>query len=196
MYKWSKSTGKMKGIPSLNTDTTTNPFCIKMSKTDSICGSCYSMKMLQGIYKKNCVPAFQRNGEYLSKKIHDYEYLPKVDATTARFSSHGELINENHLINLLRIAMNQPYTTFTLFTKRKDLVNKVMRTHKKPKNMIFIFSNAKVDKIMNDVPKYFDKVFNVVTKEQEEVNCRGACITCLKCYRTQDNTQQIVEVIK
>ena len=75
-------------------------------------------------------------------------------------------------------------------------MNKVMSQYEKPNNMIFIFSNAKVDKIMNDVPKYFDKVFNVVTEEQEEVNCRGACITCLKCYRTQDTTQQIVEVIK
>lgn len=196
MYKWSKSSGKMKGIPSLNTDTTTNPFCQKMSKTDSICGSCYSMKMLTTIYKKNCVPAFQRNGEYLSSKVHEPEYLPKVDATTARFSSHGELINENHLINCLRIAENQPYTTFTLFTKRKDLVNKVMRTHKKPENMIFIFSNAKIDKVMTSVPQYFDKVFNVVTEEREEVNCRGACITCLKCYRTQDTTKQITEVIK
>ena len=32
---WSKGSGKMEGIPSLNDDTVSNPFWQKMSKTDS-----------------------------------------------------------------------------------------------------------------------------------------------------------------
>ena len=32
MYHWSKMSGKLIGIPALNTDTTSNKYCIKMSK--------------------------------------------------------------------------------------------------------------------------------------------------------------------
>jgi len=57
---FSTMTGKLKGIPAINTNTVTNEFCIKMNETDAICKSCYSMNMLSGS-RKNCQPAFERN---------------------------------------------------------------------------------------------------------------------------------------
>lgn len=195
MYNWSKSTGKMSGIPSLNTDTTTNEFCKKMSKTDTICGSCYSWRMMTTI-RKNCQPRWKLNSDYLSAKVHDRDYLPKVDSIVARFNAHGELINREHLLNLINVCINQPLTTFTLFTKRKDIVQDVFKEIVIPSNMILVYSNSIVDKVMKRVPKYFHKVFNVVTKDSEIVNCRGKCITCMKCYTTTDTTEQIIEKIK
>ena len=195
MYKWSKSTGKMSGIPSLNTDTTTNEFCIKMKDTDTICGRCYSWRMMTTFYK-NCADRWKKNGDYLSYKIHDKDYLPKVDSVVARFNSHGELINKKHLVNLAKICYNQPLTTFTLFTKRKDIVQEVFKHIPIPTNMILVYSNATIDKVSKRVPKYFHKVFNVVSKDSDIVNCRGKCITCMKCYTTSDKTEQIIEKIK
>ena len=32
MYNWSKMTGKLEGIPALNTDTTSNKYCQSMNK--------------------------------------------------------------------------------------------------------------------------------------------------------------------
>ena len=195
MYNWSKSTGKMSGIPSLNTDTTTNEFCKKMSKTDTICGSCYSWRMMTTI-RKNCQPRWKLNSDYLSAKVHDTDYLPKVDSIVARFKSHGELINKTHLLNLITICENQPLTTFTLFTNRRDLVQSVFKNRDIPNNMVLVYSNPKVDKPMDSVPLQFHKVFNVVTYDSNIVNCRGKCITCMKCYDTKDRTEQIIEKIK
>ena len=69
---WSKMTGKMDGIPALNTDTTTNKFCIAKSKdANSICSKCYSWNMLK-TFRKNAVPRFQLNSKLLSEKVLDF----------------------------------------------------------------------------------------------------------------------------
>ena len=131
-YRWSVMTGKLEGIPALNTDTTTNKFCQAMSKKeDTICAQCYSWSMLK-TFRKNAVPRFKKNSDYISKKIYDKDYLPKVKSTVARFNGHGELINSNHFHNILTICENQPKTTFTLWTKKHQLVNSVLKKRKKP----------------------------------------------------------------
>lgn len=193
---WSQGSGKLSGIASLNSDTTSNPFCKAMSRQeDTICSSCYSMSMLK-TYRRNCVPKFKQVGDYLSKKIHPMEYLPKCNSPVGRFHSHGELINYKHCANLFNIAYNQPKVTFALWTKRKGLVSRAIRELGKPSNLILIYSNKKLDNVMKSVPRHFDKVFNNVTKEDETVNCHSSCIDCMMCYTLGDKTQQIVEVVK
>ena len=126
---WSVGSGKMIGIPSLNTDTPSNKFCQGMynsTKVNIICKECYSMSMLK-TFRKNCRPKFTNNSKFLSSKIHDREYLPPCPSTTGRFHSHGELINSIHLENILNICLNQPMTTFTLWTKRKNIINRVLK---------------------------------------------------------------------
>jgi hypothetical protein len=51
--------------------------------------------------------------------------------------------------------------------------------------MILIYSNPRLDRIMERPPKAFDKVFNNVPKEYDgAANCTGQkCIECLACYR-------------
>ena len=131
---WSVGSGKLLGIPSLNTDTPSNKFCQGMynSKQDNlICRECYSMSMLK-TFRKNCRPKFINNSKFLSEKIHPREYLPPCPSSTGRFHSHGELINSIHLENILNICLNQPITTFTLWTKRKNIVNRVLKNIDKP----------------------------------------------------------------
>ena len=195
---WSVGSGKMLGIPSLNTDTTSNKFCQGMYNSNKeilICRECYSMSMLT-TFRKNCKPKFLNNSKYLSSKIHSREYLPICPSNVGRFHSHGELINSNHLYNLINICLNQPMTTFTLWTKRKNIVTRVLKNVDKPKNLILVYSNPYVDKLDVELPKYFDKVFNNVSEDSSNVNCSKKCIECMMCYTIGNPTTQIIEVIK
>ena len=195
-YKWSKMSGKLEGIPALNTDTTTNEFCIAMSKKKgTICNVCYSWNMLK-TFRKNAVPRFKSNSDYLSYKIHDYDYLPKVPSNIARFNGHGELLNTNHVENLFRICENQPKSTFTLWTKMHWLVNKVLDSgREKPSNLILVYSNDIPDTIKK-LPRNFDKVFNNVTSDSPSINCEGKCVECMMCYTLGDKTTNIIERVK
>ena len=142
----SKGSGKLQDIRSINTNTLTNAFCMKQVKNkNSICSFCYSDKMLRTM-RKNCVPSWQHNSDLLSKVIIQTELLPTILDAFFRFSSHGELINDIHLINLINITNKNPHCTFTLWTKRKDIINKVFKTMNKPKNLILIFSNSQLNK--------------------------------------------------
>jgi len=195
---WSVGSGKMLGIPSLNTDTTTNKFCQGMynsNKENLICRDCYSMSMLT-TFRKNCKPKFLNNSKFLSEKVHPRQYLPICPSNIGRFHSHGELINSNHLYNIINICLNQPMTTFTLWTKRKNIVTRVLKNVDKPKNLILIYSNPYVDKLDVKLPKHFDKVFNNVSSITSDVNCEGKCLDCMKCYTLGETTTQIIEVIK
>ena len=196
MIKYSVMTGKLKGIPALNTSPLNNEFCKAMSKKkDSICGSCYSINMLS-TFRKSADAPFRKYGEFLSKKVHPSEYLPKPpNALYVRFSAHGELINLNHTINLFKICGLSPNTTFTLWTKRMNLVWKAIKQIGKPSNLILVYSAMGLD-VETTVPKYFDKVFIVQTKKNDKTNCFGGCIDCLKCYTKTDTTTHIYEEIK
>ena len=74
---WSVGSGKMLGIPSLNTDTVTNDFCKSMynSKVENlICRSCYSMSMLKTFRKNYIKPLASRIG-YKYDEDNDFEHM-------------------------------------------------------------------------------------------------------------------------
>ena len=193
----SKMSGKLKGIPAINTNTLTNPFCIKQHTTDTICGKCYSFTMLEG-YRKNCGPAFERNSALLSEHI-PWDDLPVLNFAYVRYSAHGEIINYQHYLNLVRIALKNPHTTFVLWTKRASIVRQYQARpiHGMPTNLILIFSNPRIDKVIG-VPRGFHKVFNNVSKgSTAPQNCTGRkCMDCLACYRKDSGTDVIVEMVK
>ena len=193
----SKGSGKLAEIRSINTNTLSNSFCIKQNKNkNSICNSCYSVNMLKTM-RKNCIPSWEHNSNLLSNVIIQNELLPSILDAFFRFSSHGELINNTHLINLINITNKNEHCTFTLWTKRKDIINKVFKTINKPKNLILIFSNSQLDKPIEVLPRYFDKTFNNVTKNftEKKINCFSKCKQCLICYK-HNNINQIIEYIK
>ena len=195
MLKISVGSGKMKGLNSLNTNTLTNEFCQKSSKKDNlICSMCYSVQQLK-TYRKNCQPSWENNSKLLSERIIDEFYLPQITDEIFRFNSHGELINDNHMINIINLVNKNYRTTFTLWTKRIGIVNKVLKEYKKPKNLILIYSSP----ILNSqciLPKNFDKVFTGFESDNENINCFGDCLDCRKCYDVNDTTTHINEKIK
>jgi hypothetical protein len=147
-------------------------------------------------FRKNAVPRFQLNSKLLSERVLEMNELVRPKGNNVRFNAHGELINANHVQNLVNYALFYPKVTFTLWTKKKGLIRSFFNKHKKPKNLILIYSNEIVGTVYKSVPAYFDKVFNVVNSDLQSVNCTGKCIDCMMCYTQGNETEQIIEKIK
>jgi hypothetical protein len=196
----SKMTGKLEGFHAISTNTKTNDFCIKQNaskNTSKICTKCYSHTMLSS-YRKNMQPSLQRNSDLLSSRVLKDHELPTILDAFFRFDAHGELINTAHLINLVNIATHNSHCNFALWTKRNDLIAKYFKNNEKPKNLILIYSNPLISRIMVKPPKHFDKTFNNVleTEHVEKQNCTGQkCKDCLLCYKHND-VKTIVEMVK
>ena len=195
--KITKGTGKLARMCSLNTNTASNPFCEAMHNSPDkrvICRTCYSLKALK-TYRKNCAIAWQHNSDQLEFELQDWQ-LPRLNELYFRFDSHGELLNETHFLNLLRICEVNPKTTFALYTKRHKLVIRALKKHSLPDNLILVYSNPFKDRITGHKPKYFHKVFNVTTQKHTGDNCTGRiCTECLQCYDTGKNSV-IIELEK
>jgi len=146
-------------------------------------------------FRSHCAPAWDENGRILSERMLEPNDIPVINTVYFRYSAHGELINEVHFLNLCAIARANPKTRFVLWTKRKDIVNK--HRDMVPSNMGLIWSNPVIDKVVKKAPKGFHKVFNVVSKGSNRVNCGGKkCWDCAKCYDIQDKDECIIEKLK
>ena len=199
MLHVSKPDGKLQGIKAIGTNTLNNTFCYKMNNMQDdkiICTKCYSWAMLQG-FRKNVAEALQRNTEALSKTVLSYKDLPVIKDDVFRFQHHGELINMKHLKNLVNIARKNPDCTFALWTKRKDMVAKYVATL--PSNLILVYSNPRIDKVITKPPKHFHKVFNNVSPDNltSQQNCTGQkCRDCMLCYSKNSGCNVIIEGVK
>jgi hypothetical protein len=164
MLKVSKMTGKLEGLEAISTSPLDNEYCQRMSAGGvGICEHCYSCSMLNGL-RKNCRPAWKRNGEILSSRILSDDEIAQIKfkSDIIRFNAHGELINEIHFKNLVNIARLNPKRTFALWTKRVSLVQSVDK--EKPHNLIIIKSSVQLNKA-EPLPRGFDKVFTVFNKD-------------------------------
>ncbi len=114
----SKMTGKLEGFQAISTNTITNDYCNKQhikGKQDgqNICGDCYSHAMLN-TYRKNMQAALQRNSDLLSSRPLEPQEVPSINAAMFRFNAHGELINMQHLENLMAIVLDNPWCVCTM----------------------------------------------------------------------------------
>lgn len=197
----SKMTGKLETFKAINSNTLTNSFCQKMStskRKNIICTECYSVSMLEG-FRRNTVPALERNTVLSERPITETEIEQiKKDLsreTHVRIHGHGEIINWQHAVNLLVIVERNPRIMFAWWTKRKDIINKLFTRTGKPKNLIMIYSNPFVNKVLDNPPNWFNKTFNNVSSHPDE-NCTGQkCKDCMVCYTIND-TKTIIEKVK
>ena len=190
--------GKLEGFRSVSTNTLTNDFCIKMNqgKKETICSHCYSHAMLS-TYRKSTATALQRNSDLLSARVLKTEEIPLFKVGEAvRFSAHGELINGIHMRNYVKIAELNPQAVFTLWTKRRDIVSQYCKRCPVPDNLIFIYSNPKLNDVMTTPPRFFHRTFNNVDTHPDE-NCTGQqCKDCMICYTIDHPTKVIIEKVK
>lgn len=187
----SEMSGKLKGIDGINTNPFYNNFCTTMHLNKNkciICTDCYSMEMLLTFRKKYCSPKWRDNGYILSEKLLTDVEISKLKFKNKyiRIDAHGELLNLCHFLNVVAIARFHKEKVFSLFTKRKDLL-KYLSKKDKPKNLVIVYSNPKVDTPKTSKPlKIVDVVFNVITKDGIHAhlyNCHNRCAECLKCYK-------------
>ena len=228
MLHVSKPDGKLKGIRAIGTNTLNNTFCLKMHNMQDdkvICTKCYSLGMLQG-FRKNVAKALQRNSEVMAKTLLQYKDVPVIKDDIFRFQHHGELINMKHFKNFVNIARKNPDCTFSLWTKRKDIVANYVfewnywldkmvddkETYKNyirtyawqeqvgiPSNLILVYSNPRIDKVITKPPKNFHKVFNNVSPDNHtrKQNCTGQkCRDCWLCYSKYSGCNVIIEGVK
>ena len=228
MLHVSKPDGKLKGIRAIGTNTINNTFCLKMHNMQDdkvICTKCYSWGMLQG-FRKNVAAALQRNSAVMAKTLLEYKDVPVIKDDIFSFQHHGELINMKHFKNFVNIARKNPDCTFSLWTKRKDIVANYVfewnywldkmvddkETYKNyirtyawqeqvgiPSNLILVYSNPRIDKVITKPPKNFHKVFNNVSPDNHtrKQNCTGQkCRDCWLCYSIYSGCNVIIEGVK
>ena len=196
--KTSNMTGKLLGLQAISTNTRSNPFCQKMSQggDNIICSKCYSMATLKRGYYPSLEPALEHNSTLLLKPLEP-EQFPKFKRKTEyiRFNAHGELLNETHLDNYIKITRANPDKKFALWSKRIPIVRKYFKNRDIPENLRLVYSNPVIKKVMSEPPVPFHKSFNNVTDDTEQ-NCTGQkCKDCLLCY-TVNNVTTIVEKVK
>ena len=201
----SKMTGKLEGFQAISTNTVTNEYCQKQYKKQdakNICTFCYSHNMLN-TFRKNMQASLQRNTDLLNSKVLHPDALPIINSAFFRFNAHGEFALDKkqgtiNLENYVNIALKNPHCTFSLWTKRFDIIKPYFDNHEKPKNLILIYSSPLTNHIMTKIPKHFDKTFNTVIETDfiEKQNCTGQkCRDCLLCYK-KNTTSIIVEKVK
>ena len=182
-----KSKNKMDGFTSINVSVKKNPFCQTMQQKDGIiCKHCYAKRVFPSMEAR-----YSENTDLFLSEDFKPEF---IDRKIIRLHSFGELYNELHFKNIIKLVEFNPDTVFTLWTKRKDIVAKAMT--KKPDNLILIYSSP----VLNhraELPKGFDKVFTVYDPSQKvEINCQKSCKDCMKCYTKTDKTVYINEELK
>jgi hypothetical protein len=203
----STMSGKLKGIPAVNCNTLSNSYCGTMRKSGTekkkvICKMCYSAAMLEGS-RKNCVTKFQYNSDWFSVPQTEF---PVINSAWFRLHGHGELINDIHFENYIRLADANPQTHFVLWTKRRDIINRYFNSVRAfvddvdsylPDNLRLIYSNPIIDHVMLEPPKHFHKVFNTVSFDNELENCTGRkCLDCRICYDKNNYHKFLVEKVK
>ncbi len=206
----STMTGKLNGMYAINTNPKEIEFCNQMHSTrGTVCEHCYSHRMLE-TFRKNMAGHLSQNNTILSESVLHPANLPgfSTEIEVFRFNAHGELINENHLQNLINICIKNPHVTFSLWTKRAAMIQHYTGTI--PDNLILVFSTPTIDTdpYYVGIPDKFHKVFSVYTKKYAKehniaINCttkgkngeKIGCMQCLKCYRKNTETH-ITELLK
>lgn len=197
--------GKMKGIRSLSTYKYVSETCLKLKDNKHcICNKCYVDKTLR-VYKQ-VEPTLIYNTLLLRYTELSRRQLPVINELYFRFESFSDLQNHNHLKNLYKIARYNPNTMFGLWSKNLSLLMK----EKAPKNVNLILSSPLLnhnfvlaDTIVEIVKRKTQaknvKTFSVYDKDhigEVDFNCAKQCLSCLKCYKKNDKTQNINELLK
>ena len=191
------TSGKIKGLHSLDVSCSNCQFCQKkQAEADltQICTYCYTGSMWPSAKQAHAI-----TGEILSRLELTSEEAAAVSIPAScamfRFNSDGELINQTHATNLVRIAATHPETVFSVWTKRPGLLKKPIEEEGHPGNLLIGYSSPDINIDWN-IPyfPFIDFVFTVYTPtgietpiKQGARECNGKkCIDCgFKCYRKQ-----------
>ena len=203
-------TRKMFGMVSISTSCLCNTFCMARRKHDpekSICPHCYSAAQLSK--RKTNAVKFMRNYVFFTTYELTEEDIPVINATYFRFEAFGDVQNLLQVKNyyLIKRVNAKTIKHAAIWSKNPALIQ---AAGAKPKNLIYVYSNERIDKpiTMADfemLKKEFpviDKVFSVfhksfAEKEGVKINCGGReCISCMRCYHNRKEDRIVNELLK
>ena len=193
--------GKMDKVRAISTYAGMNPSCMKLMKNkDTVCSHCYAYKQVESGVYPNQRACLERNGKALSGSLLDI--VPNLSRQEIfRFESHGDVINDIHARNYLRIAKANPTVKFAAWTKRPPIWERAIKEEGKPSNLKIVFSSPMVNKML-DVRTLFpfiDTIFTVYEKGVEtphQFPCQcgpGSCNRCRQCYT---KSTMVAEVLR
>lgn len=214
----SNPVGKMKNIPCVTSSCVCNDFCKRMH-TDgkTVCAHCYAQEAL--MFKTAPRLRYERNTELLSGAIITDHDLPRFYTDIARFETHGDWVNTTHAQNEINIALANPATQFTVWTKRLDLLVKLVKSSvRKPDNLHIKASSPFLNKQGNNHIKQWLGAhgwevtwFTVCsldfllekygldelrTNGDRIITCGGRnCRSCMRCYGAHEK-QDVIELLK
>lgn len=165
--------GKMAGMWSWgNTSPLSNEFCMHIC---SFTNHCYAKRLV--MVRPNVNQAYTRNGTILSEPMRE-SLLSWAPSGSHRIQAFGELLNDAHWGNCIKLAICNPHAKFTIWTKRIDIIEK--SDWQIPENLQVIASGSYLS---NDLVKGYPTF--IVSKEPPEgkyIICQGQCIKCQYCY--------------
>ena len=128
--------------------------------------------------------AYQSNYDLL---INNPEtYWREVEASIMmsrffRFHVSGDITDESYLVHMIEIATRTPHCEILCFTKRYEIVNKVLLEWVKPENLHLILSGWKGLDMFNpfDLPEAHVRYKDGTTTAREDaIECTGNCARC------------------
>lgn len=135
---------------------------------------------------------------YIFYKEHPDEYFNEVRAAINnglvsysyfRWHAAGDIVDEQYLINMVKVAKDLPNTSFLAFTKKYELINEYIKTHGDfPQNLHIILSawgNYLPFENPYNLPvayvRFADTEQNTSIPESA-LECAGNCTECLQCW--------------
>ena len=98
-----------------------------------------------------------------------------------RFHVSGDITDESYLVHMIEIAARNPHCEILCFTKRYEIVNKVLLEWVKPENLHLILSGWKGLDMFNpfDLPEAHVRYKDGTTTAREDaIECTGNCARC------------------
>ena len=123
------------------------------------------------LYKSNPKAFFERIDAEM--KLVSYKYF--------RYHSAGDIVDIKYLNLMCWLARRHKETRFLCFTKKFEMVNTYFDGHRKPENLVIVFSNWGNWRVAN--PHNFPESFVDFGRGDEEIprfayECPGKCDEC------------------
>lgn len=183
--------GKMVGMNSLSIwGPAAHQFCIASGKNaHRICHRCYYVYGTALVHRETIDKPMKNYIMLRARRLAPIRTMMDI----FRFNSFGELSGREDIEYFIECCDANPATTFSLCTKRPDIVNSVIgRGTPKPRNMILVYSwpwrGDRMTPKEEDLPENFDKIFTAwKIFDEKSINCGARnCYKCRMCYTFND----------
>lgn len=203
--------GKIENISSFDSAVLTCTFCQKMhenGKNDPriVCNYCYAKKDAESFKGKNVRLNHDLKRRIFSTVVFSEQVLSSLMLVGLyRFNEDGDIENQIHADNYIKIAKCNPLAHFGFWAKNVKPVQNAIKKFGKPKNCTFIYSSPLINDFTDYIPKYFDYKFVVYTPKyinlamrMQKSECNGKkCVDCgYKCYLNNHDFRIIAEKLR